>query len=66
LKNVITFLEKHYSMRKANAALKKAEKEKKQHIMAIMHWKLGLGNFNKLLSGESPLPDKSKKATKND
>ena len=66
LKKIITFLEKHYSMRKANAALKKAEKEKKQHIMAIMHWKLGLGNFNKLLSGESPLPDKSKKATKND
>lgn len=29
LRDVIKFLETHYSMRKANAVLKKAEKEKK-------------------------------------
>ena len=53
-------------MRKAQAAKKIEEKEQKQHFMAIMHWKLGLGNFNKALSGESPLPDKSKTATSSD
>ena len=63
---VMKFLEMHYTMRKAQAAKKKEEKEQKQHFMAIMHWKLGLGNFNKVLSGESPLPDKSKTATSSD
>lgn len=33
---------------------------------AIMRWKLGLGNFNKLLEGKSPLPDKTRKAEKMD
>lgn len=33
---------------------------------AIMRWKLGLGNFNKLLEGKSPIPDKTKKAEKTD
>lgn len=53
-------------MRKAAALKKKQEKEQKLHFMAIMHWKLGLGNFNKQISGESPLPNKSKTATLND
>ena len=30
---------------------------------AIMQWKLGLGDMNKLLNGEDPLPDKTKVAT---
>ena len=47
-------------------AKKQAEKEKKEQFMAIMHWKLGLGNFNKVLSGESPLPDKQNTATADD
>ncbi len=49
-------------------AKKQAEKEKeqKEQFMAIMHWKLGLGNFNKTLKGESPLPDKQKTATSSD
>ena len=47
-------------------AKKKEETEQKQTLQAIMHWKLGLGNFNKVLSGESPLPDKVKTATAND
>ena len=29
-----------------------------------MRWKLGLGNFNKLLEGDSPIPSKSKIATR--
>ncbi len=66
LKVVIKFLDEHYAMRKPQAAKKKEEKAQKQHFMAIMHWKLGLGNFNKVLSGESPLPNKSKTATAKD
>lgn len=31
--------------------------------MTIMHWQLGLGNFNNVLSGKSPLPNKSKTVT---
>lgn len=66
LKVVVKCLEKYYHMRKAAALKKKQEKEQKLHFMAIMHWKLGLGNFNKQISGESPLPNKSKTATLND
>ena len=41
------------------------EKETKKidEYLAIMRWKLGLGNFNNLLRGESPLPPKNKTAT---
>jgi len=66
LKVVVKFLDDHYSMRKPQATKKKEEKDQKQQFMAIMHWKLGLGNFNKLLAGESPLPDKAKTATAKD
>lgn len=37
--------------------------EKRQQVLAIMRWKLGLGNLNNLMSGKSPLPDKRKIAT---
>ena len=39
---------------------------RKQHLSALMRWKLGLGNLNKALNGESPLPDKVKTATADD
>lgn len=63
---LVKFLKEHYYMRMEQAAKKKEEKEQKQQFMAIMHWKLGLGDFNKVMSGESPLPDKSKIATAKD
>ena len=31
-----------------------------------MHWKLGLGNFNKIIKGENPLPRKEKVAISSD
>lgn len=40
----------------------KAEAQKKEHH-ALMRWKLGLGNLNNVLRGESPLPPKQKVAT---
>ena len=45
-----------------------AEKERLQQeeLKAIMHWKLGLGNFNKIIKGENPLPHKEKIATSSD
>lgn len=42
------------------------EIEKMKEFEAVMRWKLGLGNFNKAMFGESPLPDKSKIATAED
>ena len=50
----------------AKIAKKQAETEEKQHLADIMKWKLGLGNLNKTLNGESPLPDKVKIATAKD
>lgn len=47
-------------------AKKQAEAEQKQHLTSIIEWKLGLGNLNKTLNGESPLPDKVKIATAKD
>ena len=63
---LVKYLKDHYYMRMEQAAKKKEEKVQKQQFMAIMHWKLGLGDFNKVMSGESPLPDKSKIATAKD
>lgn len=47
---------------------RRAEKEKQQKddFKAIMLWKLGLGNLNKAIQGESPLPDKERIATSAD
>lgn len=45
---------------------KKEEKEQLDQLKAIMRWKLGLGDFNKLLEGKSPLPPKNKVAGPND
>ena len=42
------YLKEHYYMRMEQAAKKKEEKEQKKQFMAIMHWKLGLGDLNKL------------------
>lgn len=39
------------------------EKEQKEQFFAIMRWKLGLGNFNHLLTGGDGLPQKDKVAT---
>ncbi len=63
---LVKCLKAHYYMRMEAGAKKKQEREHKNQFKAIMYWKLGLGNFNKLLSGESPLPDKSKIATAGD
>ncbi len=60
---LVKFLKTHYYMRIEQGAKKKEEKIKKQEFMTIMYWKLGLGNANKIMFGESPLPDKSKVAT---
>lgn len=45
---------------------KSKEEDKLNCFLAIMRWKLGLGNFNNLLRGESPLPSKEKIATARD
>ena len=47
---------------------RRAEKEmlQKEEFKAIMRWKLGLGNFNKIIKGESPLPCKERVATSSD
>ncbi len=66
LNAVIKFLETHYAVRKPLADKLKEEKEEKKHFIAVMRWKLGLGNFNKILFGEDPLPPKDKTATAND
>lgn len=41
---------------------RRAEKEEQQEreFKALMHWKLGLGNINKTMAGESPLPTKTR------
>lgn len=66
LKVVVKFLENHYAARKEIAAKLKEEKEQKEGFIAIMRWKLGLGNFNNLLFGKDPIPDKSRTATASD
>ena len=43
----------------------KASLEKDEY-KALMLWKLGLGNLNKAIKGESPLPNKDKVATSSD
>lgn len=47
---------------------RRAEKEwmQKEEIKALMHWKLGLGNFNKIIIGENSLHLKEKAATASD
>lgn len=42
------------------------ERLQKEEFKAIMRWKLGLGNFNKIIKGENPLPCKEKVATSSD
>jgi len=60
------FYEKCNSRETYKPRRKEKEEADKKDFMAIMRWKLGLGNFNKIMNGESPLPDKSKTATAND
>lgn len=47
---------------------RRAEKEEQQkkEFKALMHWKLGLGNTNKAMNGECPLPAKAKVASPDD
>ena len=42
------------------------ERLQKEEFKAIMRWKLGLGNFNKIIKGENPLPSKEKVAISSD
>ncbi len=51
---------------KLSTRLAKKQKEQKEQFLAIMYWKLGLGDFNKLQKGESPLPKKTRTATADD
>lgn len=39
------------------------EEAQKQQFIAMMHWKLGLGNLGNVMIGKSPLPEKMKRAT---
>ncbi len=57
------FLEAHYAMRKPEAEKKKKAKKEIAMAEAIMRWKLGLGNMNKVLYGKDPIPGKTKVAT---
>lgn len=66
LKVLDRFLETNYYMRKSQAAKKLEEKLHKQHFFAMMFWKLGLGDLNKIFEGKDPLPDKNKAATSQD
>ena len=54
--------------RRATYKPRRAEKKmlQKEELKAIMHWKLGLGNFNKIIKGENPLPRKEKVAISSD
>jgi ADP-ribosylglycohydrolase len=47
---------------------RRAEKEisQKEAFMAMMHWKLGYGNFNKIIKGECSHPHQEKVATSSD
>ena len=63
---VIKFLETHYAARKPFAEKLKTEKLEKQHLISMMRWKLGHGNFNKILSRREHLQKKIKNATRND
>ena len=42
------------------------EEEEKKEFMTIMRWKLSLGNYNNVLEGRCPLPEKNKVATASD
>jgi hypothetical protein len=42
------------------------ETQEKDGFKAMMHWKLGLGNFNNIMRGESLLPNKERIATSAD
>lgn len=58
------FLRDNYSVRIPQAEKKKEEKMQKEHVKAMMFWKLSLGNPNNVMFGNgSPLPDKKVKAT---
>ena len=54
--------------RRATYKPRRVEKDRlqKEELKAIMHWKLGLGNFNKIIKGRSPFPRKEKVATSSD
>jgi ADP-ribosylglycohydrolase len=63
-KNLVKFLDLHYAKRKPQAEKKKIEKAQKAQFELIMFWKLSLGDNNKTLTGQDPLPNKDKVATK--
>ena len=55
-----------YKPRAKQAKAEENEAPNIDEVMAIMHWKLGLGNLNNLLSGRDLIPEKTKKATARD
>jgi ADP-ribosylglycohydrolase len=63
-RNLIKFLDVHYAKRKPQAEKKKIEKEQKAQFELMMFWKLSLGDNNKTLAGQDPLPKKEVVATK--
>jgi hypothetical protein len=63
-RNLVKFLDLHYAKRKSQAEKKKIEKAQKAQFELIMFWKLSLGDNNKTLTGQDPLPNKDKVATK--
>ena len=63
MRDVLDAFRKICPWRHSTRLAKKQEEEKKQQSEAIEYWTLGLGDFNKTLNGESPLPNKGKTAT---
>ena len=60
------FYEKCNSRATCKSHRAESERLQKEEFKAIMRWKLGLGNFNKIIKGESPLPSKERVATSSD
>ena len=63
MREVLDAFRKVCPWRLSTRLAKKQEEEKKQQSEAIEYWTLGLGDSNKALKGENPLPDKRETAT---
>lgn len=62
-KRLNNFLEENYKQRLPLAKEKQEAKAQRESALAMMHWKLGLGNMAKYLNGDDFLPDKDISAT---
>ena len=63
MRDVLEAFRKQCPWRHTTRLAKKQEEQQKQQTEAIEYWTLGLGDSNKALNGENPLPDKRKTAT---